>query len=255
MFTIERLKTHIEESFVRLTNYYQITIDIATTKNFLTLTKGYPLPHHVQRIKKLGGNSLSLLICKCDDADLNDLKIIFKEKMITKTLVAVNKPITEMQNTIARLFWPVYFYKPKEEDINSCLNTGDIYHFVEKILVHSSVERAGNCEGDICAGVCAIIKNNEVLKIEADSDKVLGHCVLKAVSAVSKLKMEYLCTGMDAYVVNEPCYSCGMAFVHGRIKRVFFINFKGGGAFSEWKIYCNMRLNHRYNVYKIVMAE
>lgn len=85
-----------------------------------------------------------------------------------------------------------------------------------------------------CACVCLIANsaNGRILAVERDRDDILSHGILSAVTAVSQLQIDYLCTGLDAFVLNEPCLSCSMAFVHGRIRRVFYVH-DGTGTYSK----------------------
>jgi tRNA-specific adenosine deaminase 3 len=67
-----------------------------------------------------------------------------------------------------------------------------------------------------------------------------------------RIKVQYLCTGYDAYSTSEPCIMCGMALLHSRIHRVFFChaNPASGGLYSQYKIHTHKKLNHHFEVYK-----
>eukprot|EP00866_Antonospora_locustae_P001276 jgi/Antlo1/1276/320 len=100
-----------------------------------------------------------------------------------------------------------------------------------------------------------IYMDGVVVNSETDTDNVAGHAVMKSVSAVSRQKRVYLCTGLDAFVYREPCTSCAMAFVHGRISRVFFVEKSPRGPYSYLKLCYNKNINHRYPVYRIVASD
>ena len=105
----------------------------------------------------------------------------------------------------------------------------------------------------LCSEACFIVsEKNDILVKSFDTEYILGHAILKAISHVSRLKFGYLCTGYTAYLFTEPCLSCAMALVHGRIKNVFVYSKRsqdGFSSFSHLKFNYNKFLNHRYNVY------
>jgi len=64
----------------------------------------------------------------------------------------------------------------------------------------------------------------------------------------------YLCTGYDAYIVQEPCAMCAMALVHSRLRRVVFCKPNSCGGMlggSGWKLHSKPTLNHHYTVYHL----
>jgi len=62
-----------------------------------------------------------------------------------------------------------------------------------------------------------------------------------------------LCTGLDAYFEYEPDLVTAMAFVHSRIRRVFYLypDSKAGALGTNYKLNDLKELNHRYRVFKV----
>ncbi|XP_041988474.1 probable inactive tRNA-specific adenosine deaminase-like protein 3 [Aricia agestis] len=61
----------------------------------------------------------------------------------------------------------------------------------------------------------------------------------------------YLCTGYHMYLLREPCFMCGMALVHARVKCIFFCldNVELGALKSRAKLQAVRSLNHHFEVF------
>ncbi|KAA8498839.1 putative inactive tRNA-specific adenosine deaminase-like protein 3 [Porphyridium purpureum] len=65
---------------------------------------------------------------------------------------------------------------------------------------------------------------------------------------------QYVCTGLDCFVLREPCVMCAMALTHSRIRRVFFAFARtaSSGGFYDASIHEVKELNHRYYAIHLV---
>ncbi|AFM98992.1 hypothetical protein EHEL_090970 [Encephalitozoon hellem ATCC 50504] len=251
MFT--RLGTPEEEREVCILKGYAIRTSRGDIKRFLRLMEYRMLPKHIKRIKQRHGDLLVLVDVVEDEDPIGDvMSLVMKmtkegfgselssgdpTSLIETVSIPKYQPLTDVQYIESTALWPcIRSSKPTEE-----LDAEYTKNMVREIISRRSTP--------ICCGPCIIADGEKILSAHEDTDNVLGHSILKCVEEVSKAQISYLCTGLDAFIFREPCLSCSMAFVHGRIKRVFCINKVSEGPFSSLKINYNRSLNHRYPVY------
>lgn len=76
-----------------------------------------------------------------------------------------------------------------------------------------------------------IFQNDSLLSSGRPSSHPLGHAVMEMVGSLPKRdSSEYLGTGCDVFLVNEPCAMCAMALVHFRIKRLYYVRKTDNGV-------------------------
>lgn len=240
---IEKLKTYEEERAVKLIDMYSVEITKSQVRTFLEQIYSLKIQSHLKRIKSNGDNLLVLLgsLENLEEVEEETKKYIEVNKKIVK--VAAHQPITDIQYEEARKYWPVI----KAHRFIEKIDEEYVYRMAKLILKEAEGIKT------ICTRACIISTPEGVLSIQKDSGDILGHSVFKAIDEVNKSQVGYLCTGFDAFLYGEPCLSCSVAFVHGRIKKVFFVNNddKLNQSYTKLKINYNKNLNHRYPVYLV----
>lgn len=90
-------------------------------------------------------------------------------------------------------------------------------------------------------------------KVQQESSELDG-------TVLQEYKNDYLCTGYDCLLTQQPCVMCAMSLVHSRIKRVFYLNRDDhqidrncgecdDKAFTVHKLHILPNLNHHYEVW------
>lgn len=251
MFT--RLETMEEEREVCILKGYAVKTSRLDIKRFLRRMEYRKLPKHVKRIKPWNRDLLVLVDVVEDRDPIGDVVNLvarmveegfgsgFSSNSPTSLIETVNvpkyQPLTDAQYIESTALWPCIRSSRTTEE----LNIGCIKSMVREVETRENAS--------ICCGTCIIADGKRALSIYEDTDDILGHSILKGIDEISKAQVSYLCTDLDAFIFREPCLSCSMALVHGRIKRVFCINRVSEGTFSNLKINYNRSLNHRYPVY------
>ncbi|ELA41815.1 uncharacterized protein VICG_01167 [Vittaforma corneae ATCC 50505] len=165
---------------------------------------------------------------------------------IIHVMVPKFEPITREQYDLANSVWPCYLYNRHKEKIDEREVNHQADILVDKILEYGLEEIE---DSHYCSGLCLVFDGCELIASNIDQESVIYHGVTDCISRVSRSRRGYLCTGYTAFLYREPCMSCAMAFVHGRIKSVFVLKRTNKGSFSKHKLNYNKALNHRFNVY------
>ncbi|KRH92043.1 Subunit of tRNA-specific adenosine-34 deaminase, partial [Pseudoloma neurophilia] len=209
--------------------------------------KEFEIPKHLKRVKKMDDKFSYLLMKMGDNPDYKTVDVSSSAYFDTRDEYLFYNKI-----------WPVNWYPQREVPIN----IEYIKNFVEKLpemkksYINFNDQRSDLKNQHKCAKSCMVIDPNNQMshsQIFTSKDKIL-HSILECISTISKEngknKQGYLCTGMDIFLSNEPCQSCAMALIHGRIKRVFFIK-SNTGIFEKQFFHQNKSFNHRFEVYKV----
>ncbi|VDN52510.1 unnamed protein product [Dracunculus medinensis] len=184
--------------------------------------------NHLKRIKS-GNVLIQPLSFPIDEILRLKLINVFGEIFtFERVLVPSRKPITRQQFTWAKQRWPVEFHPNK--NVEAMLNGTFFDKKQQKEIINFflEAEKVGN-GGPGC------------LMVDLE-----GKVVAKSNT------LQYLGTGFDVYLTEEPCSMCAMALVHFRVSRVFFCRRIPKGALeSSWRIQEEKRINHHYQVFRI----
>ncbi|EEQ81243.1 hypothetical protein NCER_102439 [Vairimorpha ceranae BRL01] len=219
---IKKLRSTLEDEQPSFTTGYAILVHKTNLSKTLEEVKNHKIPTFLKRVKCLFKDWFYVLT-NFVHADFETIKIKIPHK----------QAYTEEQYLKYKEVWPCIFYKKKEKEIS--------HEYVKKWIQKFTSETKG---------LCLIVKEDVLLSFTYNTDNVLGNGIFKGVDYVSRKRYGYLCTGFDAFILDEPCLSCAMALLHGRIARVFCLN-RSEGVFSKDRFNFNKNINHRYDVYFI----
>ncbi|WKY00614.1 hypothetical protein Q1695_014996 [Nippostrongylus brasiliensis] len=238
---------------VPLTQFYVVKFEDKTKiSEFL---KKVPLTctgfEHLKRVDKTGR-----VLVQQNHKPLTDVSLkIFEELGISINDVQVvdvpsSRPLTSKQFDWAKNYWPTSFHPDKELEALIC---GTTFSEEEKAMIYRW--------SDLAADVgCIVVQNNEELARGSRTDHLLGHPVITMVQNLSQCQRrddDYLATGCDVYLREEPCAMCAMALVHCRASKVFYSRNTQNGVLAEgkWQIQFQPAINHHYNVFHVEPAE
>ncbi|KAH9386095.1 tRNA-specific adenosine deaminase 3 [Nematocida major] len=204
-------------------------------------------PGFVKRIKP-SAESLSVLLCKESDFSSGELAEHVSSLGLdsAETFVAdvpAAEPKTEAEVKTAQSVWPCAV---------KCTEVPpEVPDFVRAAVPEISKKR------EKCAVSCTILESESegtytVFSGTKESENIFEHSIIRMVRTVSKSTNGYLCTGKTVVLSGEPCLVCGMALVHGRVKKVYIAGMESSdGPYSRHSIHENKSLNHRIEVYKL----
>ncbi|CAG9540259.1 unnamed protein product [Cercopithifilaria johnstoni] len=187
---------------------------------------------------------------------LKKLETTLLDISISKVKVPLCKPLTRRQFLWAKQYWPTAFHPNKHYEalLNGNFFTTDEYQKIIGFYLESEKISNGG------SGCVIVDLKGEVVAKSGDRNIPLGHAVMAAVSDLCERHrtiqsdiLQYLGTGYDVYMTDEPCAMCAMALVHFRVGRVFYgkRTFSSGVYESCWRIQEEKSLNHHYAVFRI----
>uniref|UniRef100_A0A8C6THK3 Adenosine deaminase tRNA specific 3 n=1 Tax=Neogobius melanostomus TaxID=47308 RepID=A0A8C6THK3_9GOBI len=265
-----------------------------TSKLVQTLNTLHPLTDrtHLKRVRpcktKGSPHALEILLFPIDDAK-DPEALGFSDPGLGRPFVVKipsRPPLTRTQFESASKHWPTSFHEDKQVTVAL---RGELFDAKQKAKMRnymmSAIDAANEGKKQNMEAVGAVIVDPNLDKIIATGhdcrkNHPLQHAVMTCIDLVARsqgggcysygkhpgckfdppdsdiVPQPYICTGYDLYVTREPCVLCAMALVHSRIGRVFYGTGSGDGALgTKFKIHAQKDLNHRFDVFKGVLAE
>ncbi|EPR79949.1 Nucleoside deaminase [Spraguea lophii 42_110] len=280
-----RIKYHEEEKPIQKQKAIILLQHKSNASIFIKLLSyKFPLPQHLKRVKIYDNEKIYILITTLENQNITEIEkelieiykkcandVFYEESKECKLDIQIidipiTQPYTKKQFLESNEIWPTNFYPRKEEIIDKeyVINTfknilSDIYSFKKNFNLFdiqlpknkNKIEKYLHCSGFGVLFNYKDFKEGKKYKIYKDSKFITEHSIFKAIRDYSYNTEEYLCTDMDIFLVKEPCISCAMALIHGRIKRVFYLLDSDIKIFSKHKLQYRKELNHKYTVYKL----
>ncbi|CAB3401297.1 unnamed protein product [Caenorhabditis bovis] len=208
------------------------------------------LPERLRHLKRVGKEGKILIAETIEESEVVYEKL--KELGISKTClteiqVPAIKPVTRRQFEYAKSLWSTSFNADKEVEnlLSGEFLTPELKNYISKYS-----EMASSIE-------CIAVQNKEILCTGSSNPGPLRHPVMEMVRNLPKREANadnYLGTGCDIFLKNEPCAMCAMALVHFRVKRIFFNSKSSNGVLSSggWQLHLEPAINHHYQVFHVV---
>jgi len=130
-------------------------------------------------------------------------------------------------------------------------------HWMGLALEEADIARAA---GEVPVGA-VIVREGELLARAHNSPIALGdpaaHAEILAIRSAAAAAENYRLTGTTLYATLEPCLMCAGAILLARIDRLVFgaRDPKSGAVVSLYRLFEDMRLNHRVTVTEGILRE
>jgi tRNA-specific adenosine deaminase 3 len=209
---------------------------------------------HLKRIR-----NGSILVCPTLNLEKNDIEekfltnlasrnICSGNEMIEVVTVAASLVLTVQQYEVATKLWPMRLLVPLVDTEKKLMDERIVSRFTELQNSGHECMFVGK-SGEIVFGTCA----------DRASTTHYKHAIFNATFAVGKVS-DYLATDFEVYCISEPCIMCSMALLHSRVSKVYygvsdrFERSSWGGLGSVLSIHANKQLNHRFQVFRLVLG-
>lgn len=204
---------------------------------------------HLKRVRA-NRDMLEVLVCPLDakeDASATLKELGIEDSCTFEVDVPTHVPEIEEERQRACEIWPCVFRPITPETLNHLL-LERVAAACKKNMLHQSQSRE-------CADSSLVLERLQgsmgfFSEHPSMSAKPFQHSIVKLVQVVSNVTDGYLCTDRVVLLSNEPCFMCGMALVHSRVKMVFIYGSASADSpYTKHGIHRLKSLNHRFRVY------
>ncbi|XGW17618.1 hypothetical protein V3C99_002313 [Haemonchus contortus] len=202
---------------------------------------------HLKRVDKMGRVLLQPATDFLSDKHLMVLRELeLSESDLQVVKVPASKPLTRRQFEWAKEYWPTSFHP--DQDLENLLSD-NFLTTEDKISVYHWSEIAAEVG-------CVVVQNGHELVRGSRTEQILGHPVINIVQNLAQCPRsdeDYLATGCDVFLKDEPCAMCAMALVHCRASRVFYCRNTKNGVLApgKWQLHLEPAINHHYGVFHV----
>ncbi|KAJ8900911.1 hypothetical protein NDN08_000210 [Rhodosorus marinus] len=256
-----------ERSSFPLTEVVTSAVETSSASKLMLLFKDIlPMDEdlgHLKRIRRVD-NRLEIVLGRANlwesaQSSNEELLRTFNLNPVTVEVSSVEPRNKEEMEEMGQ-YWPVT-YKPKR--VRAPLPSEAEYEVMMEHARQIHIRSSSLEAGELCSTVAMIVdpKDGSIVSEGAvDTSDAISHAVLGCIrNAATVLSTRpgalYLCTGLDCYVVMEPCVMCTMALVHSRIRRtVFSQRNEVFGGLLRTKIHRERALNHRFEAYQVDLS-
>ncbi|KAL6728797.1 hypothetical protein Aduo_010533 [Ancylostoma duodenale] len=205
---------------------------------------------HLKRVDKTGRILVQPADATISLELLQNLKEFeVEEKDLQMTKVAACKPATRRQFEWAKQYWPTCFHPDKE--LESLLD--------DSFFTEEQKQHVYRWSGRAVEVGSIVVQDNKELTSGSRTGRLLGHPVMTMVQNLAQCQRrdcDYLATGCDVYLRDEPCAMCAMALIHCRAARVFYTRNSTNGVLAQgnWQLHLEPAINHHYRVFHVDFA-